>query len=84
MKKLLKLLAAVQTARHGHAGYAYKPWKGKKWKGQKYGAYGPHGYPPHGSPYGHGPAYPPHGYARPRGLKGMLLEAVLNRLLRKR
>ena len=76
MKKLLKLLALAQAARHGHAAYraagARKPWKRGKWKGQWHHPYGYHGM---------GPG--PYGRARPRGLKGVIVEAILHRLLRR-
>ncbi len=88
MKKLLKLFSLVQAVRHGggYAARSYKPWKGKKWKGgRKHQAYGyqPHAAPP--PPYGYGPAHDPYGQAhhRPRGIKGMLLEAIVHRLLRR-
>jgi hypothetical protein len=73
VKKLLKLLALVQAARHGHAAYraagGRKPWKRK---GRRHYPYGHHGA---------GPG--PYGRARPRGLKGVIVEAVLHRLLRR-
>jgi hypothetical protein len=85
VKKLLKLLSLVQAVRHGHPPYgagAYQPFKGKKWKKReryrRYGAYG--GHPPHG--YGSS-GYDPYGHPRPRGLKGMIVEAILHRLLRR-
>jgi hypothetical protein len=75
VKKLLKLLALVQAARHGrayHAAGARKPWKRARWEGQ----------PRH--PYGHYGAGPsPYGRTRPRGLKSAIVEAVLHRLLRR-
>lgn len=78
MKNLLKFLALARAARHGRF-HGHKPWKAKKWK--KHRAYG---YDPRysHSPYGHGP----YGYGpppRPRGLKGLILEAILHRLLRR-
>jgi hypothetical protein len=89
LKKLMKLAYLVQAARRGH-GYGhggYKPWKGKKkWKRHGYGYGPPPGYGPgyehgpgpgYGHSYGHGPGY---GYGRPRGLKGIILEAVVRRL----
>ena len=86
MKKLLKLLALYQAARHG-GGHAaghrpYKPWKAaKKWKKQqrRYHGHG-YGYQHPRDPYGHGPYHHP---PRPRGVKGLILEAVLHRLLRR-
>jgi hypothetical protein len=72
VKKLLKLLALVQTARHGrayHAAGARKPWKRK---GRRHHPYGYHGMGPD-----------PYGRARPRGLKGVIVEAILHRLLRR-
>lgn len=98
LKKLLKLAHLVQAARHGHAHGGYKPWKGKKkWKRHTYGQWGgPYGHHPGygpppgwghdpgpgwGQPYGYGH---PYGHGRPRGLKGLILEAVLRRLLGRR
>ena len=81
MKKLLKLLTMIQAVRHG-GGYAargYKPWKGKQWKRGKRYAYDPYGY---GSGYGSHP-YGPQAYGRPKGVKGMVVEAILRRLLRR-
>jgi hypothetical protein len=79
MKKLLKLLTLIQAVRHG-GGYAargYKPWKGRKWKRSKRYAYDPHGYGP-----GYGPQpYGPQPYGRPKGIKGMVVEAILRRWL---
>ena len=93
MKKLLKLLSLYQTARYGlGAARHHKPWKGKKWKGRKHqayygqgpyggpGAYGPGPGPGYGG-YGHGPYHQP--YPRPRGLQGMLVEALVHRLFRR-
>ena len=82
LKKLLELVHLVQTARHGHP--PYRPWEGKKkWRRQAYGRYDRHG-PPPGAGYGYGPhpgyGPPPDGHGRPRGLKGLILEAVLRRL----
>jgi hypothetical protein len=75
VKKLLKLLALTQAARHGrayHAAGARKPWKRKKWEGRRHH---PYGY------YRAGPGA--YGRARPRGLKGAIVEAILHRLLRR-
>lgn len=77
MKKLLKLLTLIQAVRHG-GGYAargYKPWKGKKWKRGRHYGYDPYGYGP--PPYGSQP------YGRPKGIKGMVVEAILHRWLRR-
>lgn len=74
MKKLLKLAALVQAARRGTGPASYEPWQGKKWKGRKHQGYGP----AH-DPYGHGP----YAHRRPRGLKGMLVEAIVSRLFRR-
>jgi hypothetical protein len=84
VKKLLKLLSLIQAARHEHpygAGAAYQPFKRKKWKrGERYRRHGAgYGHPP----YGHGSGYDPYGRPRPRGLKGMIVEAILRRLLRR-
>jgi hypothetical protein len=83
LKKLLKLLALVQAVRHGrsYGGVgAYEPFRRKKWKKRDQRRYGAYGYPPHGYGYGHDPYY---GRPRPRGLKGMIVEAILHRLLRR-
>jgi hypothetical protein len=82
VKKLLKLLALAQAARHGHAAYraagARKPWKHEKRKGRWHDPH--HGHHPYGY-HGMGPG--PYGRARPRGLKGVIVEAILHRLLRR-
>jgi hypothetical protein len=76
LKKLRKLVHLVQAARYGHP--PHKPGKGKKkWRRHGYGRYDHYG-PPPGAGYGYGP--PPYGHGRPRGLKGLILEAVLRRL----
>ena len=86
MKKLLKLLSLVQAVRHGHPPYgagAYKPFKRRKWKKrERHRGYGAYGHPPYG--HDHGAGYDPYGRPRPRGLKGMIVEAILHRLLGRR
>jgi hypothetical protein len=67
VKKLLKILGLIQGARHGYGAYGHKPWKKRK----RY-AYGPYDHPSHG-----------YGGRRPKGLKGLLVEAILHRLLRR-
>lgn len=83
LKKILKLLSLYQANRHGHRyDSSYKPWKGKKWKGHKYDRSPDYGHPP--PPYGHGSGYGPHGYSRPRGLKGMVIDMIVRKLLKYR
>lgn len=84
MKKLARLLALTLASRHGHGPIAggYKPWKRRKWKAHKQYGYGPYhghqpGYPPP-PPYGYG-----YGHPRPRGIKGLIVEAILHKLLRR-
>ena len=80
IKSIAKLIFAIwQSRQHGyHYGYG-KPWKPKKRKGYKHGRdWGHHGYPPYGQEYGHP------GYHRPRGVKGLIIDAVLRRLLHRR
>jgi hypothetical protein len=85
LKSLIRLLLDRQSGRyhhpshHGYGSHPYKPWKkGKKdrrgydWYPDPRAGYGP-------GPYGH----PPHGYHRPRGIKGMILEAILHRLMKR-
>lgn len=82
LKKFLKLLSLYQAARHGHRyGSSYKPWKRKKWKGYRHDRYGGYGHPPYPPPLGYGADYGPYGYGRPRGLKGMIVDAIVRRLL---
>ena len=78
LKKLLKLLSLYQGTRHGHHRYgsSYKPWKQKKWRG--------HGYPPHQPPHGYGYDHGPYDHTRPRGLKGVVIDAIVRKLLKHR
>jgi hypothetical protein len=87
---MLKTLARILLDRHGgrYGHHPYKPWKkGKKRKGwgRYYDAYRDHRYGYDDRPYGNDPRHapPPYGYHRPRGLKGMILDAILRRLLRR-
>ena len=83
MKKLLKLLSLYQAARHGHRhGPSYKPWKGKK--ARKHDRYGGYGRPLPSPPYGYGFDHSPYGHARPRGLKGVVIDAIVRKLLKHR
>jgi hypothetical protein len=85
LKKLLKLLSLYQAARHGqYHGPSYKPWKGGKRKGRKRDRYGAYGHPPSPPPYGHGFDHDPYGHARPRGLKGVVIDAIVRKLLKHR
>jgi hypothetical protein len=85
LKTLARLLLERYAHRHDrYPPHPYKPWKkhkkGKRhwgWPGDhRYGA--PHGYD--GS-YGYGAPYAPP--PRPRGLKGLIVEALLRRLMRR-
>lgn len=82
LKTLLKLASAYAAHRQGY-GPAGVPWKkGWKKKAKYHRGYGPgwgpppgpYGYPGYGAPYG----------ARPKGLKGFLLQALLSRIARPR
>jgi hypothetical protein len=90
LKKLLKLVSSYQATRHGHrygpsyGSASYKPWKRKKWKGHKPDRYGGYGHPPYPPPHGYGPDHGPYGYGRPRRLKGVIIDAIVQRLLRHR
>ena len=90
MKKLLKLLSLYQAARHGHRyDSSYKPWKGKKWKRREHERHGGYGHPPPPPPYGYGAGqdpygHGPYGHARARGLKGVVIDAIVRKLLKHR
>ena len=96
LKKLLKLVSLYQATRHGHhyGSSPHKPWQRTKWKGHKRDRYSGYGHQPYGPPHGYDrPPYPPHGYGadhgpygygRPRGLKGMIIDAIVHKLLRHR
>lgn len=82
LKKVLKLLSLYQGMRHGDRyGSAHKPWKRRKWKSGKHERYG---YSPHLPPHGYGPGHGPHGHDRRPGLKGAVIGAIVQRLLRHR
>ena len=85
LKKIVKLLALAGASHYGHrhGPYSHKPWKRRKWRGHEHGPYGGYDYPPP-PPYGYGPGHAPYGYGRPRGLKGLIVEAILQRLFRHR
>jgi hypothetical protein len=85
LKKILKLLSMYQAARHGHRyGSHYEPWKRKKWKGPKHDRYSGYGYPPYPPPHGYGSDHGSYGYGRPRGLKGVIIDVIVRKLLRYR
>jgi hypothetical protein len=85
LKKVLKLLSLYQAARHGHSyGSSQGPWKRKKWKGHKHRRYGSHGYPPYPPPHGYGSDHAPYSYGRSRGLKGVIIDAIMRKLLKHR
>ncbi len=100
LKKLSKLLAFYQATRHSHrhgpsyGSASYEPWKRKKRKGHGHDRYGGHGHQPYGPsqgydrpPYpshGYGPDHGPYGHGRPRGFKGMIIDAIVRKLLKHR
>lgn len=85
LKSVLRLLLDRYGRHHGHrpsyppayGSHPYKPWK----KGKKHRRpYGWHA----GLGYGSGPYDDrPYGYQRPRGIKNLIIEAVLHRLLKR-
>ncbi len=79
-KKIAKLIFFLWQSWQPGYGYGHgKPWKYNKRKGYKGGRHWNHGgYPP----YGHGYGYP--GHYRPRGAKGLIVDALLRRLLHRR
>ena len=75
MKKLLKLFSIIQAVRYGARSRGGYHGPGKKyWKKRSHTPYG-HGPSAYGSPYG----YP----RKSRGIKGLLVEALVQRLLRR-
>lgn len=79
IEKIAKLVFALKGG-HPYGPHPTKPWKRKKLKGHKHGwrrGYDGDGPPPWP---GYGPVHRP---ARPPGLKGMILEAILRRLWRR-
>ena len=80
IKSIAKLIFNIWRSRQTHYGYSHgKPWKSKKRKGYKHGPHWSHnGYPPYGHDYG----YP--SYYRPRGVRDLIIDAVLRRLLHRR
>jgi hypothetical protein len=94
LKEILVRLVSDRLRGHGHGGtYGKKPWKKKHkaryggWYGDPRGPYGgPHGggYGPsgYGQPGHYGSGYSG-GYDRPRGLKGMIMNALLRYLSRR-
>jgi hypothetical protein len=80
IKSIAKLIFTIWQSRQPYYGHGHgKPWKSKKRKRYKHGPHwSHHGYPPYGHDYG----YP--GYHRPRGVKGLIIDAVLRRLLHRR
>jgi hypothetical protein len=82
MKKLLKLLSLYQATKRG---YRYGPsspktWKRAKWKERRHTRHGGYGYPP--PPHGY--EQHPYGHHRSRGLKGMLIDVIVRKLLKHR
>lgn len=92
LKKMLKR-ALAEAAGGGYR--SGKPWKkgkyGSRWHGPGPG-YGPYGHDPYRhdpyrhDPYGHDPhrAYGHGGYRPRRGVKGMIIDAVIGWLTRRR
>ena len=79
LKTLLRLLLEGRGKRYDHRSpYSYKPWKKPKKSRRPYGWHGDDRYG-YGDRYGHMPP----GYHRPRGLKGMIIDAILRRLLKR-
>ncbi len=64
-----KLFKLFSLFQAARGGYGAKPWKGGRNHHQAYGQRG-------------GPGYG-YGQRRPRGMKGMLVEAVMSRLFRR-
>lgn len=83
LKKVLRLLSSYQSTRHGYRhGPSYKPRRPKKkWKGRERGGYD---HPPYAPSSGYGYDYGPHGHGRPRGIKGMIIDAIVRKLLKYR
>jgi hypothetical protein len=80
IKSIAKLIFTIWQSRQPGYGYGYgKSWKPKRRKGRKYDRHwGYHGHPPHGHEYGSP------GYHRPHGVKDLIIDAVLRRLLHRR
>ena len=80
IKSIAKLIFTIWQSRQPYYGHGHgKLWKSKKRKGYKHGRSWDHrDYPPYGNDYG----YP--GHHRPRGVKGLIIDAVLRRLLHRR
>jgi hypothetical protein len=80
IKGIAKLIFTIWQSRQPHHGYGHgKPWKPTRRKHDKHGLnWSHHGYPPYGHDYG----YP--GYHRSQGVKGLIIDAVLRRLLHRR
>ncbi len=84
IKSIAKFIFTIWQSRQGrygpHYGYGHgEAWKSTKRKHYKYGRNSGHyGYPTDGHDHG----YP--GYHRPWGVKGLIIDAVLRRLLHRR
>ena len=79
LKTILRLLLESRSKRYDHRGpYGYKPWKKHKRSRRYDGWHGDDRYGYEGR-YGHMPP----GYHRPRGIKGMIIDAILRRLLKR-
>ncbi len=81
----MKLLSLYQAARHGHRhGSSHEPWKRGKRKGRKHDRHGGYGRPPAPSALRRRFGRDPYGHARPRGLKGVVIDAIVRKLLKHR
>jgi hypothetical protein len=87
LKKVLRLLSSYQAGRHGYRhGSSHEPWRPekKKWKGRERDRRGGYGHPPYAPPPGYGYDHGPYGQGRPRGIKGMIIDAIVRKLLKYR
>ncbi len=86
LKKVLRLLSSYQAGRHGYRhGSSYEPRRPKKrWKGHERDRHGGYGHSPYAPPPGYGYDHGPYGHGRPRGLKGMIIDAIVRKLLKHR
>ena len=86
LKKVLRLLSSYQAARHGYRqGPSHEPWRPKrKRKGYERDRSGGYGHPPYAPPPGYGYDHGPYGQGRPRGIKGMIIDAIVRKLLKYR
>jgi hypothetical protein len=80
LKKLRKLLSLYQAARRGHCyGSSHRPWKRQKRSGASATATAATA-----TRLLYGPDHGPYGHARPRGLKGVVIDAIVRELLKHR